>query len=122
FALTYPFGLVGLVLMIQILPRLTRTDLSRGAAADTEDDAQRAKPRAGTPELTRAFRVDKEEVIGKPLRELDFTNRAGCLISRIHRGHDVITPDAGTELKPGDHVLVVGRLDELQQFESLVGP
>jgi putative transport protein len=122
FALTYPVGLIGLVLMIQLLPRITGTDLSRGAAADHDDDTQRAKPRAGTPELTRAFRVDREEMCGKPLRELDFTNRTGCLISRIHRSHDVITPDAGTELKVGDHVLVVGRLDELQKFEALVGP
>ncbi|MBK8207859.1 MAG: hypothetical protein IPK87_13875 [Planctomycetes bacterium] len=122
FALTYPFGLLGLVLMIQLLPRLTRTDPSKGATAHEDDDSRRLKARAGSPELTRAFTVQQAGVIGLPLSELQFTKRTGCFISRIHRGDEVLIANAGAQLQAGDHVLVVGRLDELQKFEALVGP
>lgn len=122
FALTYPFGLLGLVLMIQLLPRLTGTDLSRGAAPVVDDDTARIPRRKAAPELTRAFTVQAAEITGVPLRELQLTRRTGCMISRIHRGDDVLIADAGTVLQEGDHVLAAGRLDELQAFEKLVGP
>lgn len=124
FALTYPIGLVGLVLMIQSLPFLTKTDLSKGAVSEDEqtDDGGRTRiHRKGAPELTRAFTVEKEDVCGNPLKHLNLTNRTGCFISRIHRGDDVMVADANSELKLGDHLLVVGRLDELQVFAGLVG-
>jgi len=124
FALAYPFGLVGLVLMIQILPRLTKTDLSAGTVSEDEqtDDAGRTRiHRKGAPELTRAFEVQHDDVVGRPLKELDFTHRTGCFISRVHRGPEVLIAGADTNLQLGDHLLVVGRLDELQRFEGLVG-
>lgn len=122
FALTYPFGLLGLVLMIQLLPRLTGTDLSRGVEPVAEHDTRRIPARNTAPELTRAFTVQNAEVTGKPLRELNLTNRTGCMISRIHRGDDVLIADASTLLHEGDHVLAAGKLPELQAFEKLVGP
>jgi putative transport protein len=124
FAITFPFGLGGLVAMIQTLPRLTRTDLSRGAISEDEqtDESGRTRIyRARTPELTRAFVVQKEDVVGRPLKELALTNRTGCFISRIHRGDEVLVANASATLQLGDHLLVVGRLDELQSFAALVG-
>jgi putative transport protein len=124
FAITFPFGLGGLVAMIQTLPRLTRTDLSRGAISEDEqtDESGRTRIYRGrTPELTRAFVVQKEDVIGRPLKELALTNRTGCFISRIHRGDEVLVANASATLQLGDHLLVVGRLDELQRFATLIG-
>jgi putative transport protein len=124
FAITFPFGLGGLVAMIQTLPRLTRTDLSRGAISEDEqtDESGRTRIyRARTPELTRAFVVQKEDVVGRPLKEIALTNRTGCFISRIHRGDEVLVANASATLQLGDHLLVVGRLDELQSFAALIG-
>lgn len=124
FALTYPIGLVGLVLMIQSLPYFTKTDLSKGTVSEdeqTDDSGKTRIHRKGAPELTRAFTVEKEDVCGKALKELRLTSRTGCFISRIHRGDDVMVADANSELQVGDHLLVVGRLDELQKFEALIG-
>ncbi|MCB9895329.1 MAG: hypothetical protein H6839_12830 [Planctomycetes bacterium] len=124
FALTYPFGLVGLVLLIQILPRFTRTDLSKGTVSEEETSDEKGRTRIhrqGSPELTRAFEVCRSDVCGKPLKDLDLTHRTGCFISRVHRGEEVLMADAKTELRLGDHLLVVGRLEELQTFEGIVG-
>ncbi|MHC4841008.1 MAG: aspartate:alanine exchanger family transporter [Planctomycetota bacterium] len=125
FALTYPVGLVGLVFLVQVLPRLFRTDLSKNTVAEYEvtDASGRTRriKREGQPELTRAFRVTEVDVLDQPLHRLNLTHRSGCFITRIHRGEDVLIPDADTTLMEGDHVLVVGRLQELNVFEKLVG-
>lgn len=125
FALAYPIGLVGLVLLIQVLPRLMHSDLSAGTVSEDELVDSRGRTRIhrkGEPELTRAFEVTREGVIGVPLFRLNLTHRTGCFITRILRGVEVLIPDAQTELEPGDHLMVLGRLDELQKFEELVGP
>ena len=130
FAVTYPFGLVGLVLLLQALPRLMRERLSDGLASEDELDHEEARPAlardARTPEITRVFRATHQGVLGRPLKELDLIRRTGCLIARVRRGDTAgdtaFVPDADTELAAGDTVLVVGRLDELEKFEELVGP
>lgn len=135
FALTYPIGLVALVILIQTVPRLTRQDLGRDALSEEELAAREqgaTRAEGGSPEFTRAFEVRSEEVIGRPLRELGLTRRTGCVISRIHRAplggadgdsgtDEVLIPSGDTQLLPGDHVVVTGRVDELKAFEALVG-
>lgn len=123
FAITYPFGLIGLVLLIQTLPRLLGEDLS-----GTEDDEGPAEPGAlrpaegRSPEVTRAYLVQHPGVTRQPLRDLALTRRTGCYVTRIHRGDQVLVADADSILNLGDHLLATGRIDELEAFEGLVGP
>jgi putative transport protein len=119
FALTYPIGLAGVVLLVQFLPRMMGDDLA--VDAEEEEDPE-ASADAHRKELTRAFAVIEPRVIGPPLRELDLTNRTGCYITRLHRDEDVRAVDADTTLEPGDHVLVRGTFAEMQRFAELVGP
>jgi putative transport protein len=123
FALAYPFGVLGVIIMIAVLPRLTRTDLSRGAVSEDElgEDGVTRVLRKQAPELTRAFEVLHEGVTGRPLMELKLSNRTGCFITRIHRGEEIMVASANSTLQLGDNLLVQGRLDELQEFEKLVG-
>lgn len=120
FALTYPIGQAGVVLMIQFLPRVMGQDLVK--ESDAAEESRAAPIAAQGLELTRAFDVKNEKVIGPSLRELNLTNRTGCYITRLHRGEDVRDVDADTVLEPGDHLLVRGRFAELQRFQVLVGP
>lgn len=123
FALCYPFGLAGIVLGVQLLPRWLGDDLSRGAASLAET-AGRESPTAGSssPEVRRAFRVEGEAVLGRSLAELALTRSTGCLIAFLSRGDSTIVPSAQTTLERGDRVLAIGRIEELQAFEDLVGP
>ncbi len=118
FALTYPVGLIGLVLLVQTVPRLLRTDLSQGSSEHETEEP----PAPAVPELTRAFRVDRPEVAGRTLRELDLGSRTGCVVSSIRRGAEVLEPHAEQAIACGDHLLVVGLLHELQALGALVGP
>ncbi len=128
FALTYPFGLVAMVLLVQTMPRLVHADLA--ADADEGEESGGAEtvrlPRRGSArperEQSRAFRIVKQNVIGKTLAELDLTHRTGCLVTRVLRGDTVLIPNADTRLESDDHILAVGRVDELRQLEEQVGP
>lgn len=120
FALAYPVGLVGLVLLVQTLPRLIRQPLHR-VSARFEDGGAPWVPEHGTPELTRTFLVTREQVDGKSLRELDLTHATGCVISAIRRGDDFEYPNADSVLHVHDRLRVTGRVDELQAFEDIIG-
>jgi len=125
FALTYPLGLVGVVLLIQLLPRLLREDLSRGARAYEELGDGRShgtRPEGFSPEVTRAFVVQKPDVLGRPLAELDLPRTTGCVVTRLRAGDVVVIPDGTTVLEAGDRVLARGRVDELRVFAERVGP
>ncbi|MHC4956575.1 MAG: aspartate-alanine antiporter-like transporter [Planctomycetota bacterium] len=118
FATTYPFGIAGVVLLIQFLPRMLRTDLAAGTQDDDSDsDADGAEVLA-----LRSFAVVHEGVVGPTLAELDLTHATGCTITRLHRGTSVSVPDAQTRLVAGDHVSARGTVDQLHEFERIVGP
>lgn len=118
FAITFPAGLVGMVVMAQFLPRLMGDDLAAGTATLEETELGERH----SPDLQRAFAVEREAVIGKPLSELDLIRRTGCIVTRHHRDGQVMVPDRDTRLARGDHVMARGRFEQLQRFEALVGP
>ena len=120
FAITFPVGLAVLVWMIQSLPRLLGQNLV--AEADAAAEKHGTPQQAGNPELTRAFDVQQDAILGRPLKELGLPVRTGCYITMIHRGHEVFPAVADTVLERRDHLLVRGRLDELARFQELVGP
>ena len=78
FAITYPFGLVGVVLMVQFMPRFMRDDL----AADVDDVEDSATP-VRSAELVRVFDVQNDEVIQKTLADLDINNTTGIRNDRL---------------------------------------
>ena len=119
FALTFPAGLVLMVVMAQFLPRLMGDDLAAGTATleETELGGEHHSPK-----LQRAFAVEHGAVIGKPLSELDLIRRTGCIVTRLHHGGRVTVPDRDTCLARGDHLMARGTFEQLERFEQLVGP
>ena len=118
FALTYPFGLIGVVFIVLLLPRAMRDDLS--SCTEGEDDTIDTEG-SDDPEVTRAFLIDDPQAVGNSLHELNLTRRTGCYIVCILRDDKMIFPNADTRLAAGDHVLAKGRIDELRTFQPLVG-
>ncbi len=118
FALTYPFGLIGMVLIVVILPRAMLDDLSTDAGEledVTGDEGYEAR------EVTRSFSVDNDAVAGKSLRELELTRRTGCYVINILRDGEIVIPSADTCLRAGEHLQAKGRVDDLLNFQPLVG-
>jgi putative transport protein len=122
FALTYPVGLVGLVLVLQLLPRRVYRSRSLKAPSWAETRERKGpKPEHGWPEVDRTFEVTQAKVVGVPLRDLDLPHATGCVIERVRRGDQSWVPDAGTVLQQGDRILVRGRADELRELQGRLG-
>ena len=123
FALTYPFGLAGLVLIIQTLPRWLHQDLTEAAPhAGGPPPASPGHDRDHGREVTRGFVVKEKSATGIPLKELNLTGSTGCIVTRILHHGAALAPNRDTVLSIGDTLLATGRLDELRAFERRVGP
>ncbi len=120
YAVTYPIGQLGLLLLITLVPRVLRDEMA--GSSDGSDDAEDDAPVRRSEDVARSHRVARPDVLGKSLRELDLRRRTGCVITRVHRGAQVFVPDAETTLVEGDQVWVHGRLADHERFDDLVGP
>jgi putative transport protein len=112
YAITYVFGLVGLILIIRLLPGLLRIDLATEAAELEREDAGSIPPPVFSPSdiVVRAVRVEAEEFTGRPLKEVYESVPVQFTVQKIRRNGELIEPDGETELQVGDLVSVVGVL------------
>jgi putative transport protein len=112
YAITYIFGLVGLILIIRLLPVALGIDLSAEAAKlEREEAAGRRQPVFSPSDVVvRALRVEAEELTGRPLREIYEWLSMDITIQKIRREGETVEPTPETELQIGDLVSVVGIL------------
>jgi putative transport protein len=119
YAVAYPYGQIGLLLMVAIVPRLLfRKPLSEAGGAESgesSDEDDEGDSRA------RSYTVENADVEGKSLRELRLPD-IGCIVSRVKRGHDVLLPGPELRLQQGDVVMASGKLSSLEKLEALIGP
>jgi putative transport protein len=127
YAITYLFGLAGLVVLIGALPRMLGIDLAK-ESAELARERKRLRPGAGhassraqQPAL-RAYRVLNETALGRSLEELQLFEQSGCLIEKVKRGEALIEPDAETHLEANDLVAVVGQPAGLAKLGEILGP
>lgn len=121
YALAYPWGQVGLLLMVAVIPRLMRRPL-RGAQGNEDLGEGRVQTyEDAAADRTRSYVVESTEVDGKRLRDLGLPAKVGVIVTRIRRGKEVMLPGPNVELKLGDVVLCSGKLSSLEKLESLLG-
>lgn len=116
YGIAYPFGVIGVILFVKLLPKIMRIDLEKEAK---ELDAER---KSKFPEMeTCLFRVTNDAVIGRSLMELKFANMTGAIISRMKSGDEIIIPMGTSILQRNEWVQCVGTKDALAQAEVLLG-
>lgn len=108
YAITYLFGLVGLILIIRLLPKFLKLDLPAEAAKLEGDDSAFMAPDLS--DLTRrVFRVTKEKVVGQKVWDVQLRAPGQISITSIKRDGESITIDYNTCFEMADEVLVIGR-------------
>lgn len=86
YGIAYPFGVIGVILFVKLLPKILRIDLQAEAKRLEEERKGRF------PELQRAtFRVENEKVLNKTLAQLQIRNMTGAVVSRI-KHNDIYRP------------------------------
>ena len=126
YAITYVFGLGGLILFISFMPKIFRIDLKAEARQLAEAtwlhsvrDTNEAMRIKDTPTV-RSYRVTNPEIVNRDLSDEEYTLAAE--IPRIKRNGEVFAPDYDMHLKLGDIVAVVATKNAHHKSIELFGP
>ncbi|MBM3790469.1 MAG: transporter [Acidobacteria bacterium] len=115
YGIAYVVGLVGVVLFVQLLPRLLREDLERLSKSLADAD------QAGSQIARQLVEVANPAVVGRKLSDLRIISESNCQIPRILRGTRLVPITSDFTLEAGEHVLLVGREARLPVIVQLLG-
>ena len=116
YGIAYPFGVIGVILFIKLLPKLLRKDLAVEAKI-LESQRKGKHP----PLRTATLRVTNAPIFGKTLAQLQLRAMTGAVVSRIKHGEKTVIPQAATILQEGDLLKAVGNDQSLKQLALLIG-
>jgi len=116
YGIAYPFGVLGVILYVRLLPKLIKVDLNKEAESYKNETYSRY------PKISNAnFIVENVNVDGKTLAELHVKTMTGATISRVLHNNVAITPKPDTALRLGDAVKAVGSEEDLEYIRLLIG-
>ncbi len=119
YGISYPFGLLGLLVMIQILPRILGINLKQEAhqmkVGHEEDDDELTYQK-------RVYNVQNPGLLEIPLRDINLRKLTGVGIVSIKRKDKIMQAHADSVLHYGDHVLAEGKLKNLLELGEYIGP
>lgn len=120
YALTYLFGLIGLILIIRLLPRILNIDLPAEAAKLVSGN----DPEAG-PDISRitrrTYRITKSEKLDRSVYEMELATPRDVSIAIVRRNGEEVPLSYDTRLELGDEVLVIGSVDHLLAHAPEIG-
>lgn len=115
FGLTYPFGVLGLVLFFYLFIKLFKVDLA-------QEEKDRISQSESTDIMSRTFRITNPAVIGKTVEEMMHTLvKTGFVLSRIKKGNDIVVVAPNIVLSADDEIVVVGTESSLARATMLFG-
>ena len=112
FGIAYPFGVIGVILFVQLMPRYS-SGQSTTSTDTTESDAQ--------PISRMMIQVVNPGVFGKRLRDIAAISRANCQVSRLLVEGKLQPIPASFTLGPGQRVLIVGVRSQLREVAEVLG-
>lgn len=116
YGIAYPFGVIGVILFVKLLPKLLRVDL------DEEAKRLEKERRGQFPELsTCIFHVTNDTICGKTLAQLNIRAITGAVVSRLKIGDEIVIPTASVVVNKGDIVQAVGSEESLSNLGIMLG-
>lgn len=116
YGIAYPFGVIGVILFVKLLPRICKIDLDK-VRREMAENTRNEYPQIGT----RTCRVERASAIGRTIADLSLRVVTGAVISRIKHGDDYVMPSGRSVLHEGDLIKAVGTESSLDKLEQLVG-
>ena len=116
YGVAYPFSMIGVVLLVQFLPRLLKRNLP------SEEKAWLAERQKELPSLVvRQLRMTNPNMDGRTLREMNPHRLAHVNITRLRRGDQVSLVKPDTVLQLGDVLMMVGPQAEMEKIKLVLG-
>jgi putative transport protein len=116
YAVTYPFGVVGVIVAMLGLRFVFGVRLE-----DERRRLEEAMVRATPPLFRRNLEVTNPNLVGLPLERVPLLAQSGIAVSRIYRGGVLQVPQPDLPLAAGDVLLAVGPAPALDDLRVLVG-
>lgn len=118
YGLTYFFGVIGVILFVQLLPRLMKISIDK-----EEQELDEEVSKANLPFATLHIELTNPNIFGKKVKELRLGSIAPVVITRLLR-EGAPEPElvgADTVLKKGDHLRIAGRQEDLAKIQLFLG-
>jgi len=115
YGIAYPFGVAGVVIFIQVLPRLLKWDLKQAAeqAKDPREEEMRVE--------TVLVEVTNPNLVGKRISESGLAGFNACQASRVQRGEKLEPLSYDDCFESGQKLLLVGRSKEIDIAVDYLG-
>ena len=119
YAVTYPLGVVGVILTIILLKRLFRVNFDNERRIMLERNKEHAEQLEAV-----TLEVHNESVCGHTIREIQELFGRKCVITRVlhERTHDIELAESTTTLGMGDKLFLVATPLEVEALTLLIGP
>lgn len=116
YGVAYPFGVIGVILFVSLLPKFMRTSIKDAEKKYQEDI------KTEFPEINAAhFVVENENVEGKTIGDLRIRFMTKAVVSRVMHNNEAVTPTPKTILYKGDIIKAVGDEQALERIKLLIG-
>lgn len=115
YGIAYPFGVAGVVVAVQVLPRLLKWDLTKAAEEAADPDEQEQKV------VHRLVVVTNPSLFGKRISESGLASLNACLASRVMREGKLVPLSYEDCFEEGQRLLLVGRQREIGIATDYVG-
>lgn len=110
-AVTYPLGVVGVILALIFMKAVFPKSIERAATSDRKEKKM----------YISSFQVTNKQLFGKTVKEVVALSHKQFVISRIWREGKVIIPTSDTIFAPNEIVLVMTTEEDAQWLELLFG-
>ncbi|SES09353.1 aspartate:alanine exchanger family transporter [Salisediminibacterium halotolerans] len=115
YGIAYPFGVLAVVLFVQLFPKLLKVDLMKDLHKKTGPVRHKGSPEAMTIEVTR------DELHKRTLKEIGIGKGTSAVISRVIRGDRNIISLSDTVILKGDRLVAVGLPEDLRKVRDQAG-
>ncbi len=119
YAVTYPLGVVGVILSIIALKNIFRTNFENEHRIMMERNKENAESLEAV-----TLEVHNESVCGHTIREIQELFGRKCVITRVlhERTHEIELAESTTKLGKGDKLFLVASPLEVEALTLLIGP
>ncbi|MDL4842981.1 aspartate:alanine exchanger family transporter [Aquibacillus rhizosphaerae] len=115
YGIAYPFGVLAVVLFVQLLPRVLKVDLVKDLEQKNNPARNEESPQVTT------IKVTNPDINKQTLKELRFQRNNSVVISRVIRNNRNIIALSDTVILLGDRLVTVGMRSDLEKFRDFAG-
>ena len=116
YAVAYPFGVIGIILVMILVRLIFRQDPAKAAEKYTEEIAANSKEIESC-----SLIVENQNLYGIQLKDIPDLISSGVVVTRLLRGESIFTPNGKTIIEQGDKLHIVGMPEAVCAMEKIIG-